>query len=289
MSIAQPGPVGWLDRLHQSISLREFSGLVLVAVVVNFILALTDVDTRPELIARINEQSIFFWFAMAVTFWRLSKAQDNSPLSFLQLVFGVFLLVLLLISGVVGDTYMLGIPLTLLGLMIFRSGTLDSNLRISGALMLAMSSFLFWGPTFFRIFTPALLSADSALVAGVLSLLRSDFVWDDTVMTIGKDHSIVLVGACSSVMGISVGLLAGVAAIAAVRTKLYRQDFFSLLAIMFLMVALNVGRIVILAWSKELYAYWHDGGGLPIFANVQNFLVIASSFVAAKWVRSPAP
>jgi len=148
--------------------------------------------------------------------------------------------------------------------------------------LFALSAHLIWAPLLFRIFTPEILIADSAAVQMMLGLLRPDISVIGTTFSAGNGHTVTLVGACSSFQNISIASLAAVSVTMLVRPYWVRRDFLWLLAICVTMVAINVVRIGVLAWSFENYLYWHNGVGSQLLALFQTIIVAGMSYLGAR-------
>ena len=101
----------------------------------------------------------------------------------------------------------------------------DRNLKAAGAVLLAVSTQLVWGPIFFQLFTPELLKADAALVgtatdgdAARCCLVQHDLLRARTVMPFR------LIAACSSFNNVSSAVLACVAVTMLRRNEWVRRD-----------------------------------------------------------------
>src|SRR5262249_40064130 len=157
----------------------------------------------------------------------------------------------------------------------------DRNLKAAGAVLLAVSTQLVWGPIFFQFFTPELLKADAALVGSALMALRPDIVWSSTTFFAPDGPAGSLNAACSSLNNLSSAVLACVAVAMLRRNEWVRRDIRTIIIASVAMVLVNSARICLFVWSRDYQLFWHDGAGAQILAIAQTLVVLAIAWWGA--------
>jgi exosortase/archaeosortase family protein len=266
------------------ISRHELLLWIVVCLFANQALLLLDVSSFEAFVTSLLTQNDIYWLACGVTIYRLSLSDATVPAGrrdwAMASSFGIFIL----FSSLLPYRFGIGLLATLVAiyLLLFHLG--DRNLKAAGAVLLAVSMQLVWGPIFFQLFTPELLKADAALVGSALMVLRPDIVWKVTSFFAPDGHAVSLVAGCSSFNNVSTAVLACAAVAMLRRTEWVRRDIATVAIAAVAMILVNVGRICLFAWSEEYIAYWHDGAGAQILAIAQTLVVLA----VAWWGAAPA-
>jgi hypothetical protein len=191
------------------------------------------------------------------------------------------LCVLLLLSSFLPYRFGIGLLATMVALYLLLPDNADRDLKAAGAVLLALSMQLVWGPIFFQLFTPELLKADAALVGTALSVLRPDIVWKATTFFAPDGHALALIAGCSSFNNVSTAVLACAAVAMLRRTEWVRGDIASVVVATSAMILINSARICLFAWSSDYLLFWHDGAGAQILAIVQTLVVLAIAWLGA--------
>jgi exosortase/archaeosortase family protein len=183
----------------------------------------------------------------------------------------------MLLSSFIAYRFSIGFLATALGVYLLVFSRADGESKAAGAVLLALSAHIVWGPILFQFLTPELLRADAALVGGMLKVVRPDIIWSDTTFQTPEGFTISLVGACSSFHNLSTALLACAAATMFMRTNWMKQDLAKCAAAVAVMIFLNDVRICLLAWSPASYEFWHNAAGSSLFS----FFVTATLLTVA--------
>jgi hypothetical protein len=163
----------------------------------------------------------------------------------------------------------------------FRYGR-DADLRAAAAIIGALSINALWGPVFFSFFALELLRADAALVGAVFALTRPDVIWLDTTIGVPGGHTIVVMAGCSSFHNISLALLAWVSLTMLQRRSWVRYDLLVAMAAVAATVSINAVRLYLMAWSRDGYAYWHNGTGAEIYSAAAILSILVIGFEGAR-------
>ena len=144
---------------------------------------------------------------------------------------------------------------------VFIAASASGRARSAALLFAGLAVQALWASLGEPIAGKIVLPLDAAIVAGALSLVRSGVVQLGNVVGDVDGHRIVVLVGCSSVHALPLALL-GWAALcleghAALPAGAWRAA--SLLAVG--LIALNLGRLVIMAWSADAYALAHGPWG----------------------------
>jgi hypothetical protein len=171
-----------------------------------------------------------------------------------------------------------------LGVAIFCwiAGRRDPKLRAAGIVLAALSVQEFWGHIFFELFALPLLRAETAFVGTILQAARAETVWQDNVIAGPSGFGIVVYSGCSSFHNLSLAMLCWLTV-----SKLQYQhwgirDLVIGGVIGTAMITCNVARLCLMAWSPDLYDYWHDGLGAQIFAVGASVMVLLLSLCGSR-------
>jgi exosortase/archaeosortase family protein len=254
----------------------------------NQALQLVDTNSWQAFAASLASQNYIYWLACYAVLYRLYLSDGAARATRLD-----FLLVLATCVGILLSSFLpyrvaIGLLATVMaGYLIMTHGG-DRNLKAAGAVLLALSGQLVWGPLLFQFFTPELVRADAAVVGEILNSLRPDIVWTGTRFLGADGHSIALVGACSSFNNVSTAVLACATVAMLTRTEWLRRDIAAIAVACVAMVLINAMRICLLAWSGGSYEFWHNGAGVQILGIAETLVVLLIAWWGAA-PRKPAP
>jgi transmembrane exosortase EpsH len=271
-----------------TIGRRELLLWIVVCLFANQALLLLDVQSFDAFAASLLTQNDIYWLACAVVIYRLNLSDRTVGAGRLDWVLALAVGILLVLSSLLPYRFGIGLLTTLVALYLVLLDHADRNLKAAGAVLLALSMQLVWGPIFFQLFTPELLAADAALVGSVLTVLRPDIVWNGTTFFAPDGHAVSLIAACSSFNNVSTAVLACAAVIMLRRVEWMRSDTATMAIAATAMMLVNAARICLFAWSSDYHAYWHDGAGAQILAIAQTLVVLAIAWRGAAPSR-PAP
>jgi len=272
---------GWIGR-------RELVLWVVAAILANQALHVLDLGTPSAFLVSVLSLNLVYLLAGIVIVNRVLGSDGCAVATRLEVVLGIGVLIAMAITGLVGYRMGIGVVSTAVALYALGRAGLDQSLRAAGAVLLALSANLVWGPIFFQLVTPELLAADAFLVRGFLFFGGADVSVNGLTFANAQGHQVTLAGACSSFKNLSMGLLAGVAITMALRPRFVRRDVVAIAAVCAIMVLLNAARVGLLAASEASHLYWHDGDGAVILAMVQTALILALAFIGAHWATRSA-
>jgi exosortase/archaeosortase family protein len=254
---------------------RELLLWTVVCLFANQALLLLDVGSFDAFAASLLTQNNIFWLACGVAVYRLSLSDATVRASRLDHALALALGVLLLLSSFLPYRFGIGLLTTAVALFLVVFDRSERNLKAAGAVLLALSMQLVWGPIFFQLFTPELLTADSALVGSILAVLRPDIVQSGTTFSGPGGHALSLIAGCSSFNNVSTAVLACAAVTMLRRTDWVRGDIATVAIAASAMILINALRICLLAWGPDYHAYWHDGAGAQILAIAETLVILA--------------
>lgn len=235
-----------------------------------------------QLVTDLANQNLVYWLACYVVLYRLHASDQHARASAYDWCFALAMLCAVLMSSVIAYRFAIGFLACAMGLYLLATYRADEQLTSAGAVLLALSAHLAWGPILFLLVTPELLRADATLVGGLLTLLNPGIVWTGTTFQSAGGHAISVVGACSSFENLSTALLACAAVTMFLRTKWTRRDLATIAMASIVMVLLNVIRICLLAWSAASYQFWHGGQGAPLYGAFTTIVMLLIAFWPAR-------
>jgi hypothetical protein len=154
-------------------------------------------------------------------------------------------------------------PLAIVGcLFVFRR---DLRLASIGQLLLALAFYEWLGQILFHILSPLVLRAEAFTVYALLSPFGR-FTLNGLVIAATNGHAISIGSACSAFHNLSLATLMWLSLIKLETLKLKRSDLWILAAMAAATVALNTVRMALMAQSRPMYEFWHNGSGATIVA-----------------------
>jgi exosortase/archaeosortase family protein len=264
-----------------SIGRRELLLWIVGCLFANQTLLLLDVQSFEGFAASLLTQNDIYWLACAVTLYRLYVSDNAVRASGFDCALALALGACILFTSLLPYRFGIGLLATLVALYLLVLDHDDRDLKAAGAVLLAVSTQLVWGPIFFQFFTPELLQADAALVGSALMALRPDVVWSGTAFFAPDGHAVWLIAACSSFNNVSSAVLACVAVAMLRRNEWIRRDIRTIIIASVVMILINSLRICLFVWSKEYRVFWHDGAGAQILAIAQTLVVLAIAWWGA--------
>ena len=262
---------------------RELLLWVVTCLFANQALQLLDIGSYEAFAASLAAQNIIYWLACYVVISRLYGSDRARSADRLDCFLALVICVSILLTSFLPYRFGVGLLTTITAGYLLLANRGDRNLSAAGSVLLAISAHQVWGPVLFQLLTPELLRADAALVGEVLTSLRPDIVWSGTTFHAPDDHSILLIGGCSSFNNVSTAVLACATIAMLKRTEWVRRDIATLAVACVVMILVNVARLCLLAWSGPLHLFWHDGAGAQILGIAQTLLVL----LIAWWGTAP--
>jgi hypothetical protein len=171
-------------------------------------------------------------------------------------------------------------------LWFFSAG--DHKLRAAGTVLAALALQELWGPLLFNLLAVHLVRVEAAVISTLLEVARPGTAWQDNIITEPNGYRVVILAGCSSFHNLSLAMLCWLTV-----SRLRHQDWqardFSIGAVIGVtMILFNIARICLMAWSIDLYHYWHDGTGAEIYAIGASLTVLLMSLYGSKPARRPA-
>ncbi len=168
------------------------------------------------------------------------------------------------------------------GLFSWIRGRGDPKLRGAGVVLAALTIQEYWGHIVFDLFALPLLRAETAVVGTLVQAARAGTVWRDNVITGPSGFGIIVYSGCSSFHNLSLAMLCWLT-VSRLRNQNWRsRDLLTACVIGAAMIACNVMRLCLMAWSPDLYEYWHDGLGAQIFAVGASTMVLVLSLYGSR-------
>jgi exosortase/archaeosortase family protein len=263
-----------LPAIAASIGRREAFLWLVVCLFANQALQLVDITSPAAFAASLAQQNLIYWLACYAVIYRLYVSDRASRAGGFDCTLVLAVCVAIFCTSLLPYRFGIGLLATVVAGYFLIADDGDRNLRAAGALMLALSVHLVWGPILFQLFTPELLRADGAIVGELLASLRPDIVWSDNSFHAPGGHSVSLIGGCSSFNNVSIAVLACATVAMLARTEWRRRDLATIALACVLMVLVNAIRICLLAWSADSHSFWHDGAGAEILGIAQTAVIL---------------
>lgn len=260
---------------------REVYLWAVICLLANQAVQLIDASSFSALASSLADQNYIYWLTCYVVVYRVWVSDRDAPATRADLWLLAAFCLATLLASLVPYRFTTGVLATLTAAYFLTAPGADRNIRAAGCVLLALSTQLVWAAMLFQFFTPELLPADAQLVGAILDRLRPDIVHNGTTFDAPDGHAIMLIGGCSSFNNLSVALLACVSVIMLSRNEWVPRDAATFTIASGVMISLNVLRIVLLCWSAESYAFWHNGQGLPMFAAGQTLVVLLIAWLGA--------
>jgi exosortase/archaeosortase family protein len=253
---------------------REVFLWLAIGLFANQALQLFDTHSVQAFAADFAEQNYIYWLACYVVIYRLYLSDGAVRAARFDIALLSAVGAAILLASFLPYRFAVGLLATIIATYLLVAHDGDRNLKAAGAVLLALSGQLVWGPILFQFFTPELLRADATIVGEILGSLRPDIAWTGTSF-LGRDgHSIALVGACSSFNNVSTAVLACATIAMLTRTEWQRRDIAAMAIACVAMILINALRICLLAWSGASYLFWHGGAGVQILGISETLVVL---------------
>jgi exosortase/archaeosortase family protein len=158
----------------------------------------------------------------------------------------------------------------------------DPKQRSAGIVLAALVIQQYWGHIVFDIFALPLLQAETAVVGTLMQAVRAGTEWQGNVITGPSGFGIVVYSGCSSFHNLSLAMLCWLTVSRLRHQSWRRRDLLTGCVIGAAMIALNVARLCLMAWSPDFYEYWHNGLGAQIFAVGASVMVLVLSLYGSR-------
>jgi len=163
----------------------------------------------------------------------------------------------------------------------------DPQLRSAATVLAGLSVQQYWGHIFFNLVAFPLLRAEAAAVGTLLAMVRPGAAWQDNIVTGPNGFGVVVYSACSSFHNVSLAILCWLTVSRWRHQDQWRRDLVMLSVVAGTMIVLNLLRLCLMAWDKDLYDYWHTGQGADIFAIAASVVIVSISLYGSQPTRQP--
>ena len=159
------------------------------------------------------------------------------------------------------------VPYAIWGLLEPRA---TANQRAIASILLTLTLTLVWGPLLLRVM-PELLDADAKMVAWITGGLAHGNIYSSPD---GASRFMVAPG-CSSLNNMSLATILAVSLARYFRLRLNWQTVSAVAAASLATIAVNVGRMTMIALHPRALDYWHHGAGSVMFGWLALFAIVA--------------
>jgi exosortase/archaeosortase family protein len=166
--------------------------------------------------------------------------------------------------------FAVSLPLTVAGMKLAFHR--DPRVYSVGQILLGLAFYEWLGPTLFHILAPLTLKFETLAVQGMLAPFGG-FTRNGLTIVGSSHHHITIDAGCSAFHNLSVSTLIWIALLKLDTLTIKSAHYWIAAAMAGATVALNTGRIALMAQSPEMFKYWHDGAGVPI-VQITMFAVI---------------
>jgi hypothetical protein len=251
------------------------------------------IGAPPEYVPQLLQMSVFPWAVFAVALWRLSRASHATAAAGKDL-FAVLLIALacILLAGEVSRSG-IGLAIGAMGVFgIWRSGG-DLELRAGAVCLLALCANLSIAPLIFRMGYGQFIGIDMYLLQTAIDFVGAPVVATPAGLVAADGLRVMLVGACSSFMGISAAVLVHMGWAMAIRTDVTWRDAVAVAATVCVATLINIIRLTLTASGHDAYEFWHGAAGETplggqIFWFAQNLVLLTGGYISATWAARPS-
>ena len=269
--------------LNRQISRGDIGCLLLAEFFIAALPPLEQTSTIGGLLQHIAAQNVFFLFAVFVAAKRILESDRLEVPSRLDIFNAAIGTILFAVSCFFGVEQLAGLGLTVVIILFMVSGTKDLSFRSAMLVCFALALNIFWGPLIFQTFTAQIIAFDSSLLKLAYSFLRPDIKAEGVTFASSNGFGIVIVGVCSVFNSASVAFLASTAIGQYARPGWFARDAVVAAIVLAAMIVINTCRLVLMGWDRDLFAYWHDGGGAPVVAITQTIVIAVIATLGAIW------
>jgi exosortase/archaeosortase family protein len=200
--------------------------------------------------------SAVIWFAIFACL-KIGFEDDENAISKSDWAFAATVVVLCLIPVFAAAKF----GLLLCALYLLRDSSGAGPGRRVGAVLLALTGTLIWGPFILDALAGPLLSFDAHVVGGLIGTS----VDGNLVQFAGVPRRFLIGTPCSSVHNISLALVLWTAAAALFRVRFDRKYLALGIGMAFFMFLLNIARLSSIGLFPDSFSFLHDGVGAELF------------------------
>lgn len=251
---------------------------VTFAVLIANAIASKAVDTVAEMgpvaaIANGLGMSWAFWLAYAVCI-RLALREPASPASSRDLwTCGACAL-----AALFPVSPFAGFACTALALVMLLERTPAVFLKGAAIVLLAISIQVVWSRALMLFFLQPVASLDAHLVG----LIINRPVHGNLVDFVHGGHRLLILNACTSVQNASIALMLYIAIVRGFRPRPQVSEVYALVGVFLSVVAFNIGRLVLMAQSADMYHLVHSEGVGAVINALVTLLGLAWAIVSVR-------
>jgi hypothetical protein len=270
-----------------SVSRREVWCWIAATIALGYATSFITVASREALMGRLGSINAIVCVAWFVVFRRIWASRSPTIADRWDWLAAVVIAAAVVSTLPVASTIGTGLLTTLAGLALIARRRSGHDMAMAGAVLLAISTNILWGPGLLRAFLDVILQADAWIVGTLLARLRPDVVWLGVTFRAADGHGVALIGACSSFNNISMAMLACIAAIGLQRSHFVGRDGAVIAIAVLVMLAINVARLCLLMTGRADFAFWHDGQGAEWVALATTISALMIGLAGAGWSGRP--
>ncbi len=157
--------------------------------------------------------------------------------------------------------------------------------RSGAALFAALGALEVWSASIEPMASRSLLVLDARVVASVLSWVRDGIIHIGNVVGAVDGHRIVVLVGCSTAHFLPLALLGAAALLLARDGRLSVWGYLGLAGLAVVLIATNIIRLSLMAWSEAFYHFVHGPTGSLVFDTFTCVLIVAVALAIPQ--RSP--
>lgn len=177
--------------------------------------------------------------------------------------FDLFLLALASLTFAFPSLNVVSIALLIVGALFVQRS--DARIASFGQVLLALVFFEVLGRVFFDVVAEQALRIEASMVSGILSL-EGNFHSEGLSIAAPSGHTVMIETRCSAFHNVSMASLLWISMIKIERYQIERRDWLVLGLMIGFTILWNTIRIALMAQSRAMYEYWHNGDGVGIFS-----------------------
>src|SRR5436189_2631891 len=207
-----------------------------------------------------------YWLACAATL-RLAWTQDPSPARPRDL----WLAAACVVAAMIPISQASGLACTARGLASLIDKDQGPRLKAAAIVLLAISVQVLWSRLLMLFFVGPIATLD----AHAISLFIQRPVVGNEVHFVHGAHRLSILSACTSVQNASMALMLYVAIVRSFRPQPRIDELWALAGVFASVVAINYGRLVLMAQNMSMFNFVHSGMGWPITEAIITITILA--------------
>jgi hypothetical protein len=153
------------------------------------------------------------------------------------------------------------IALTLGGGWLIISRRSERLIASIAQIWIALSVHELWGKLVFKLVYQSVATVEVGILYKIGRLFYGGLDMEGATLSVRNDWSIVVLEGCSSFHNLSLTVLIWLSILKIAEQTVSPAALRALGASAFLVIAINIARILVMLPSREAYLYWHDGTG----------------------------